>query len=77
MASSLSLSRCTFAGIFEHSQMLRDRRAADRELPRQIDDRARSIRQPFQNGQPGGITQCQERGISVSHDRPSLYTYQV
>jgi hypothetical protein len=44
--------------LFENSQVLRDRRAADREGLRELADRLRSLKQSFEDGSPGWIAEC-------------------
>ncbi len=54
--------------VLQDSQVLRDRRAGDRETTGEFADRLRPIEQPLENGPPGGIAQgIQLSGVLVNH----------
>ncbi len=54
------------AGVFEHAQVLRDRRATDRKRLGQLADRERTLAELQQNRPPGRIAQGVELRVMVS-----------
>ena len=52
--------------VLEHAQVLGYRRAADRQLPRQLPDRARPPGEQLEYRSPGRITEQAEPAIPVS-----------
>src|SRR5690606_29980636 len=54
-------------GILENLQMLRNRRAADGQAPRQLADRAGVLRQPLEYRAPGGVGEGGPSVVRVSH----------
>src|SRR5215510_6249141 len=54
------------AAVLEHAQVLGYRRTADRQLPRQLADRARTPREQLEDRPPGRIAEQAQSAISVS-----------
>lgn len=54
------------AGLLEYPQMLRHRRATDRELPGQFPDPTGTVSEAFEDGPPSGISQGVELSMVVS-----------
>ena len=54
-------------GVLEDAQMLRDRRPADRKMPRELADRHRLVHQPREDGAAGGVAESIELRFLVSN----------
>src|SRR6185437_6548620 len=54
-------------GVLEHFEVLRDRRSADRQLPRQIADGPGVIAEAFEDRSPRRITEGRQSAYIVSH----------
>jgi hypothetical protein len=54
-------------GVLEHLEVLRHGRPADRQVTRQLDDRARTLGDAFEDRAPRGVAEGGESVESVSH----------
>src|SRR5258708_2411633 len=54
-------------GVLQDAQMLRDRRPADGEPARELDDRLRTVQQPREDGTPGRVANGVHRGVLASN----------
>lgn len=54
------------AGVFQHSQVPRDRRGADSKRPRQLAHRRFPLRKAFEDSAPDRVGQGREGGVEAA-----------